>query len=142
MRERGDESTHGPGAERPERREEGEEPGALPVGETRLVRLLDAFWHRQRRRPNLVVRPWWSTAEGEEESRVGFLVEYCPDGRQSATLVVRQDRVTVEGPRGTEEVPLDLTGGWRLGGQDTHCPETTVNYLLRLADRVLDAEVA
>lgn len=41
-------------------------------------------------------RCWRSS--GVVGSRVGFVVEYCPGGREGAVVVVRLDRVTVEGP--------------------------------------------
>jgi hypothetical protein len=117
--------------------------GELPPAEGRLIRLMEEFRRRQRQRPDLVVRPWW-TPPGEDgtTARVGFVVEYCPGGRESAELVVRGDRVTVDGPRGAREAPLDLAAGWGLDGTDTRSPETLANHLLRLADGVLEGEEA
>lgn len=113
---------------------------AFPRREARLLALLAEFRRRQRRRPDLAVRPWWTAADGNgthRRSRLGFVVEYCPAGHESAEVVVRLDRVTVEGPAGVAEAVLDLDGGWLLEGSDTGSPETLANYLLRLADRTL-----
>jgi len=109
----------------------------LPRCEERLLELLEEFRRRQRRRPDLAVRPWWTPGVEHGSRRVGFVVEYCPNGRASAEVVVRLDRVTVEGPVGVSEAMLDLDGGWLLDGSDTRSPETLANHLLRLADRTL-----
>lgn len=130
----------------------GREEGA----ESRLLSLMKEFEHRQRRRPELVVRPWWTPTPtgdggagaggeavkgGPEAGRpvgaIGFVVEYCPRGVESAELAVRVDRVRVEGPAGVLERSLDLGAGWWLDGEDRVCPETLANHLLRLADGVL-----
>jgi hypothetical protein len=133
------------------------EPARGVAGE-RLVALMKEFRRRQRRSPELVVRPWWApgrAADGAASSgdgpgnggppspyeslgAVGFIVEYCPRGVESAELAVRTDRVRVEGPAGVVEGRLDLETGWSLDGQDRICPETLANHLLRMADRVLD----
>lgn len=107
--------------------------------EKRLVVLIEEFGRRQRMRPDLVVRPWWSQGPPEPgRPRVGFVVEYCPDGQRSAELRVRGTRVTVEGPGGSAEALLRLDGDrWELDGRDAGCPETLANHLLRLADRAL-----
>lgn len=118
---------------------EGVDPGAsrFTVPERRLIRLLEAFQERERRCPNLVVRSWFTPSEEGMPARVGFVIEYCPDGHTSVELAVRQDRVTVDGPARAVEARLDLTDGWVLGDRDTGSPETLANYLLRMADRVL-----
>lgn len=108
-----------------------------PAAERRLVELMEEFRGRQRRRPDLVVRPWWTPVEGGLRKRVGFVVEYCPTGRTSAEVIVRLERVTVDGPGGVVEARLDLGSGWWLDGTDTRSPQTMANYLLRLADRAL-----
>lgn len=110
----------------------------LRPSEIRLIGLLEEFRRRQRVRPDLAVRPWWSPGEAGASGQVGFVVEYCPDGRSSAELAVRRRRVTVEGPRGAKDVDLALDSGWFLGDLDTGSPETLANHLLRLADRVLE----
>jgi hypothetical protein len=113
--------------------------GLFPPREERLIELIEEFRRRQRRCPDLVVRPWWTLAEAEGlHPRIGFVVEYCPGGRESVEVVVREDRVRVEGPLGARETGLDLTAGWRLDGADAGSPETLANYLLRLADRALE----
>ena len=111
----------------------------LAPAEEGLVRLMEEFRRRQRRRPDLVVKPWWTPSPPEPgRERLGFVVEYCPNGRQSAELVVRAGRVTVDGPAGALEASLELAGDrWALDGRDAGCPETLTNYLLRLADRTL-----
>lgn len=109
-------------------------------GEDRLTRLMQEFRRRQRERPDLVVRPWWTTSEDlarERERTAGFVVEYCPRGVESAELAVRRDRVRVEGPGGLRELPLDLSDGWRLGDQEVSCAELMANHLLAVADRLL-----
>lgn len=116
---------------------------SLRPDEERLLALMEEFRRRQRKRPDLVVRPWWSP--GPEEvgrARLGFVVEYCPNGRESVELVVRGSRVTVDGPSGAQESRLDLDGAWSLDGEDAGCPETLANYLIRLADRSLESEAA
>jgi hypothetical protein len=124
------------GAERPE-------SGVLPPADQRLIRLIQEFRRRQRRCPDLVVRPWWTQpGAGGATPRLGFVMEYCPGGRASAELVVRADRVTVEGPRGAQESRLNLKDGWELDGTDTGSPETLANHLLRLADRLLEEDEA
>jgi hypothetical protein len=113
--------------------------GLFPPREERLIQLIEEFRRRQRRCPDLVVRPWWTPAEANgQHPRIGFVLEYCPGGRESVEVVVREDRVTVEGPVGARETGLDLTAGWRLDGTDAGSPETLANYLLRLADRALE----
>lgn len=133
------------------RRIDGDAGPSSPVGgaaEERLIGLMEEFERRRRRRPDLVVRPWWAPGEANDlagrrsRGRRGFVVEYCPGGRESAELAVRRDRVTVEGPGGWDSATLDLDGGWYLDGRDRTCPETMVNYLLRMADGVLDGEAA
>lgn len=111
---------------------------ALSADEERVIELMREFQRRQQRRPDLAVRPWWSAGGAGAAGRVGFVVEYCPGGRESAELVVRGCRLRVEGPTGVLEAVLDLSGGWLLDGLDTGSPETLANYLLRLADRVLE----
>lgn len=115
----------------------GVEGGSLRRCEQRLRALMEEFRRRQRRRPDLAIRPWWTSGGDGGARRVGFVVEYCPDGRESAELVVRLDRVTVDGPGGVAEAALDLEDGWLLEGAETGSPETLANYLLRLADRTL-----
>lgn len=110
---------------------------SLPPDERRLVELMEEFRRRQRRRPDLVVRPWWTAGEDGLRGRVGFMVEYCPTGSASAEVAVRLERVTVEGPSGATEAALELASGWFLDGSDTKSPETLANHLLRLADRTL-----
>lgn len=108
--------------------------------EPRLTRLMQEFRRRQRERPDLVVRPWWTTSEhvaDEGQRMTGFVVEYCPRGVESAELAVRHDRVRVEGPGGLRELTLDLSEGWRLGDQEVTCPELMANHLLAVADRLL-----
>ncbi len=114
----------------------GASPGA--AGE-RLVRLLGEFRRRQRRSPELVVRPWWAPGPGGVRAggARGFVVEYSPDGVRSVELAVRRDRARLEGPVGTRELSLDLGAGWILEGRDTACPETLANHLLSRADRLL-----
>jgi hypothetical protein len=113
--------------------------GGVPsTAERRIMELLEEFRRRQQRRPDLAVRPWWTRGEDGGPPRVGFVVEYCPGGRESAEMVIRGCRVTVEGPGDVLEASLDLVGGWLLEDVDAGCPETLANYLLRLADRVLD----
>lgn len=133
----------------PEREGAGREDASTPEApverwrlapqERRLAGLMSEFRRRQRLRPDLVVRSWWTPArEGDASPRFGFVLEYCPRGSVSVELAVRGDRVTVEGPAGTREVPLFLCDGWRIGDQDAGSPETLANHLLRLADRALD----
>jgi hypothetical protein len=114
--------------------------------EERLIRLMEEFRDRQRRCPNLVVRPWWTAREedggGAGRMTMGFVVEYCPAGVDSAELAVRRDRVRVEGPGGVLLGVLDLAEGWLLDGRDRACPETMANYLLRMADEVLENAAA
>lgn len=111
---------------------------ALSPSEERLIELVEEFRSRQRRRPNLVVRPWWTPPEAEGlPPRIGFVVEYCPGGRESVEILVRESRVTVDGPKGVREADLDLSRGWELEGRETGSPETLANYLIRLADRAL-----
>jgi hypothetical protein len=109
------------------------------------MRLMEAFRERQRERPELVVRPWWSSDVADAKGRVtgrraaiGFVVEYCPRGIESAEIAVRPGRVRVEAPGGVRESPLDLTAGWHLDGADVRCAELLVNHLLGMADRLLD----
>lgn len=120
----------------------GPEGGVVPPSEERLIRLMEEFRRRQRRCPDLVVRPWWTPPQEDGSARVGFVVEYCPNGRASAELVVRGARVTVDGPLGAREATLDLADGWGFDGKDTRSPETLANHLLRLADAVLGDEEA
>lgn len=113
--------------------------GMLPPREARLLQLMEEFFRRQRRCPNLVVRPWWTAPGGDGvPMRVGFVVEYCPRGRESVELVVRSARVTVDGRLDALEAELDLDDGWALGGTETGSPETLANHILRLADRALE----
>ena len=122
----------------------------------RLILLMEEFRRRERRRPELVVRPWWvpgSPGDAPRPSKggspsfrslcpplgaVGFIVEYCPGGVESAELAVRVDRVRVEGASGVVEGRLDLRTGWVLDGADRQCAETLANHLLGMADGVLD----
>jgi hypothetical protein len=120
---------------------DGGEPARMPGPARRLMGLIEEFRRRQRVRPDLAVRPWWSPGADGAPGRLGFVVEYCPEGRESAEVVVRHGRVTVEGPRGVLESVLDLESGWVLDGADAGSPETLANHLLRLADRTL-AEAA
>jgi hypothetical protein len=111
-------------------------------GDERLVRLMEEFQRRQSERPELVVRPWWTSGgagdeEGASRRITGFVVEYCPRGVESAELAIRPNRVRVEGPGGLREAPLDLETGWRLAGQDVSCPRLMTNHLLSMADRLL-----
>jgi hypothetical protein len=117
------------------------EPGRMRGPARRLVALIEEFRRRQRIRPDLAVRPWWSPGADGVPGRLGCVVEYCPEGGESAEVVVRCGRVTVEGPKGHLEAVLDLESGWVLDGVDAGSPETLANHLLRLADRTL-AEVA
>ncbi len=71
-------------------------------------------------------------------SALGFVVEYCPHGVESAEVAVRPGRVRVEAPGGVREATLDLAAGWRLDGEDVRCVESLVNHLLGMADRLLD----
>jgi hypothetical protein len=109
---------------------------SLPA-ERRLVELMAEFRRRQRRRPDLVVRPWWTPGGEGIPGRVGFVVEYCPTGSTSAEMAVRLDRVTVDGPAGSTDAVMELGSGWFLNGSDTKSPETLANHLLKLADRTL-----
>jgi hypothetical protein len=113
--------------------------GLLSPSEQRMAGLIEEFRRRQRRRPDLVVRPWW-TPPGTDgfPLRLGFVMEYCPGGRDSVELAARDGRVTVEGPVGARDVVLDLGAGWVLGGVDAGSPEILANLLLRLADRALE----
>jgi hypothetical protein len=119
------------------RDEVGLEPSRFSVPERRLIRLIEEFRERERRCPNLVVRSWFTPSDEGMPARVGCVIEYCPDGRKSVEVAVRQDRVTVDGPASALEAVLDLTEGWVLDGRDTRSPETLANYLLRMADRAL-----
>lgn len=137
------------GLDRGLRQVEGDGGPSLPArgpGDERLIRLMEEFRARQRRCPNLVVRPWWTPAErGDAPARraaLGFVVEYCPRGMESAEIAVHRDRVRVEGPGGMRTAVLELVGGWMMDGQDRVCPETLANYLLRMADEVLDDAAA
>jgi hypothetical protein len=112
--------------------------GEPTVAEGRVIELMEEFQRRQQRRPDLAVRPWWRRGEEGVPGRVGFVVEYCPGGRDSAELVVRGCRLTVEGPAGVLEARMDLAQGWLLEGVETGSPETLANHLLRLADRLLE----
>lgn len=124
---------------------------ASPVpgsADDRLLRLMEEFRRRQRQRPDLVVRPWWTPVENgavghqPPHGALGFVIEYCPRGRDTAELAVRRDRVRIEGTSGLREAGLGLSDGWLLEGEDRVCPETLANYLLRLADQLLDEEAA
>ena len=114
------------------------------TAEERLAALMEEFRRRQRERPDLAVRPWWTAEEGEASPRriTGFVVEYCPRGVDSAEVAVRAGRARVEGPRGVREVRLDLARGFRLDGEELECPELVANHLLSMADRTLDDEAA
>lgn len=111
----------------------------LKPDEEKLVRLMEELGERQRRRPDIVVRPWWSPGPPQAGSpRVGFVLEYCPDGRQTVQLRVRSRRITVEGPAGVVEASLDLQGDrWAVNGEEAGCPELLANHVLRLADQAL-----
>ncbi len=129
------------------RRIDGDGGPSLPArgpADERLVRLMEEFRTWQRRCPNLVVRPWWMPGEAGagRQAEMGFVVEYCPRGVESAEIAVRRDRIRVEGPGGMRTAVLDLTGGWFMDDQDRVCPETLANYLLRLADEVLENAAA
>jgi hypothetical protein len=114
--------------------------GGVPsAAECRIMELMEEFRRRQQQRPDLAVRPWWTQGKDGGPPRLGFVVEYCPGGRESAEVVIRGCRVTVEGPGGVLEAGLDLNGGWLLDDVDAGSPETLANHLLRLADRLLDA---
>jgi hypothetical protein len=117
--------------------EAGPESEGFPARERRLIRLIEEFRARQRRCPNLAVRSWFTPSDDGQPARLGCVIEYCPDGQRSVEVAVRHDRVTVEGPAGALEAPLDLTDGWVLDGRDTGSPETLANYLIRMADRAL-----
>lgn len=118
----------------------GSGPGGLePRGaRDRLRRLMEEFRRRQRECPDLVVRPWWVADGTGSRAAVGFVVEYCPRGVESAELAIRRDRVRVEGPGGVREARLELETGWLLDGEDRHSPETVANHLLSMADRLLE----
>ncbi|HSH44271.1 MAG TPA: hypothetical protein VK966_00310 [Longimicrobiales bacterium] len=124
--------------------ERGERSGSgpqstFPPAEQRLLRLMAEFRRRQRARPDLVVRPWWSPVAAESEHPgVGFVVEYCPDGGASAELRVRSHCATVDGPGGSTHAVLALEAGWCFEGEDVGSPELLANHLLRLAGRILD----
>jgi hypothetical protein len=117
-----------------ERSGEGDVPTEDVSIAQRLTELMEEFRHRERQRPDLVVRPWWTTDAWGNRLSQGFVVEYCPTGGESAEIVVRGTRVTVDGPGGVTETRLDLDRGWVLGGLDTRSPQTLMNHLLRLAD--------
>ena len=111
---------------------------AFPPAEQRLLRLMAEFRRRQRGRPDLVVRPWLSHGDpAGAEPGVGFVVEYCPEGRAAAELRVRHDRAVAEGPAGLREAALCLRTGWRYEGADVRGPELMANHLLRLAGATL-----
>lgn len=124
-------------------RASGGRPDSEGPGSDRFLSLLNEFRRRQRERPDLVVRPWWTSGDGEGagdgESGVvaGFVVEYCPRGVESVELAVRRDRVRVEGRGELRESSLDLGAGWLLDGADVRCPELMANHLLAMADRLL-----
>lgn len=117
--------------------------GPLDPAQERLTSLLEEFRRRQRERPDLAVRPWWTSGGGGEAAGgpdagiVGFVIEYCPRGVESVELAVRRDRVRVEGPGGVRESSLDLVAGWYLDGADVRCRELMANHLLSMADRLL-----
>ena len=115
-----------------------DQPQVRPA-ERRLLELMDEFTRRQHVCPDLVVRFWFASAAEEPRGRrpVGFVVEYCPRGVDSAELAVRLDRVRAEAPGGVREVSLNLADGWRLDGHDRQCPETLASHLLRMADQLL-----
>lgn len=132
------------GSDRREAGKEAEARSRPPGSESdRLQSLLEEFRRRQRQRPDLAVRPWWTSGGGEsgggEGSRIvaGFVVEYCPRGVDSVEIAVRPDRVRVEGSGGLRESSLDLGAGWYLDGADVRCPELMANHLLSMADRLL-----
>jgi hypothetical protein len=115
-------------------------PASASVGvEERLAWLMEEFRERQRRRPELVVRPWWGQGAGgrRERGSQGFVVEYCPGGVESVDVAIRRDRVRLDGPRGVRELPLDLSAGWVLDGEDRETPATLANHLLSRADGLL-----
>lgn len=115
------------------------EETAFDPSEQRLLRLMGEFRRRQRARPDLVVRPWWSPVPADSgEPGVGFIVEYCPEGGASAELRVRGNRATVDAPGGSTEAVLSLQEGWFFEGEDVRGPELMANHLLRLASRILD----
>lgn len=130
-----------------DREEDGDAGPSSPArspAEDRLIRLMEEFRRRQRERPDLVVRPWWVSdgagAAGrlaERRGALGFVVEYCPRGGDSAELAVRPDRVRVEGPAGLREASLELATGWLLAGEDVECAELLANHLLSMADGLL-----
>lgn len=113
---------------------------ARGLEEERLGRLMEEFRERQRRRPELVVRPWWAQGPDGPPGRrgsLGFVVEYCPDGVQSVEIAVRLDRVRLDGPGGVRELGLALEAGWWLDGEDTGSPALLANHLLSRADGLL-----
>lgn len=111
---------------------------ALDPEEARLVALMDEFRRRQRKRPDVAVRPWWTPGTGSKgRGTIGFVLEYCPRGVDSAQVVVRTGRVTAEGPAGVREAGIDLRSGWIFDSRDAGCPETFANYLIRLAGQTL-----
>lgn len=117
-------------------------PDAFPPAEQRLLRLMAEFRRRQRERPDLVVRPWLSHDEegaeaGAGEPAVGFVVEYCPGGVETAELRVRHDGAVAEGPAGTRAAKLDLRAGWVFEGAGVRGPELMANHLLRLTSATL-----
>ena len=112
----------------------------LDPPERRILDIIEEFRRRQRRRPDLVVRPWWTPpgrAQPDGPPRIGFVLEYCPGGRETVELRLSRAGVVVEGPGGRREATVDLEDGWRLGGMDTGSPEILVNRLFQLADAVL-----
>lgn len=112
---------------------------AFPPVEQRLLRLMGEFRRRQRMRPDLVVRPWWTPVDADAETPgVGFVVEYCPEGGASAELRIRADRAVVDTPHGSAEARLSLEDGWHFEGEQVAGPELLANHLLRLASRILD----
>jgi hypothetical protein len=123
----------------PELGEPVESRPVMDPAEQRMVGLMEEFRRRQRKRPDVAVRPWWSSGglASRTAGAIGFVLEYCPHGVASAHIVVRRGRVTVEGPEGTREATIDLTHGWRFDDRDVECPETLANYLLRLASQTL-----
>jgi hypothetical protein len=112
--------------------------GTESASQARLVELMEVFVGLQRRRPELAVRPWW-TSGGRRAAReaAGFVVEYCPGGVDSVVLDVRRDRVALEGPRGHRELALGLERGWIVEGRDAVSPVTVANRLLSAADGLL-----
>ena len=112
--------------------------GAFPPAEQRLLRLMAEFRRRQRERPDLVVRPWFSGAAADSGG-IGFVVEYCPRGSPCAEIRIRHDRALAQGPAGQADAVLGLEKGWLFDDADVRGPELMANHLIRLAETTLPA---